>query len=236
MNDLSVILCSYNEEKNIGKTLKKLLKYNTIKEIIIIDDNSTDKTIPIIKSIRNKKIRLYVRKKVRGFASAFLHGISLSRAKYILRFDVDMYQSVDLFMNRFQKFNKTKMELIIFSRYVKNGRDLRGNFRKFSSLILNKICQILISNKIKDYTSCIILFKKNILKDVSIKNTGYANFIIEFVSEAIFKKKSIIELPFNQLKNTEKNSKSAKNMFIYAKNGFFYSLSILKSCLIKLKY
>ena len=43
MNDLSVILCSYNEEKNIGKTLKKLLKYNTIKEIIIIDDNSTDK-------------------------------------------------------------------------------------------------------------------------------------------------------------------------------------------------
>ena len=63
MNDLSVILCSYNEEKNIGKTLKKLLKYNTIKEIIIIDDNSTDKTISIIKSIRNKKIRLYVRKK-----------------------------------------------------------------------------------------------------------------------------------------------------------------------------
>ena len=70
MNDLSVILCSYNEEKNIGKTLKKLLKYNTIK-IIIIDDNSTDKTISIIKSIRNKKIRLYVRKKVRGFCLCF---------------------------------------------------------------------------------------------------------------------------------------------------------------------
>ena len=58
MNDLSIILCSYNEEKNIGKTLKKLLKYNTIKEIIIIDDNSTDKTISIIKSIRSKKISI----------------------------------------------------------------------------------------------------------------------------------------------------------------------------------
>lgn len=72
MNDLSVILCSYNEEKNIGKTLKKLLKYNTIKEIIIIDDNSTDKTISIIKSIRNKKIRLYVRKKIIPFLLANL--------------------------------------------------------------------------------------------------------------------------------------------------------------------
>ena len=159
MNDLSVILCSYNEEKNIGKTLKKLLKYNVVKEIIIIDDNSTDKTIPIIESFRSKKIRLYVRKKVRGFASAFIYGIRLSKAKYILRFDVDMYQSIDLFINKFLKLNKIKMELIIFSRYVKNGRDLRGNFRKISSLFLNKICQIIISNRVKDYTSCIILFR-----------------------------------------------------------------------------
>lgn len=236
MNDLSVILCSYNEEKNIGKTLKKLLKYNVVKEIIIIDDNSTDKTIPIIESFRSKKIRLYVRKKVRGFASAFIYGIRLSKAKYVLRFDVDMHQSIDLFINKFLKLNKIKMELIIFSRYVKNGRDLRGNFRKISSLFLNKICQIIISNRVKDYTSCIILFKKKILKDIKINNTGYANFIIEFVSEAIFKNKSIIELPFTQLKDTEKNSKSAQNMFIYLKNGFFYILSILKSCLIKLKY
>ena len=65
MNDLSVILCSYNEEKNIGKTLKKLLKYNTIKEIIIIDDNSTDKTISIIKSIRNKKLGCMLEKSKR---------------------------------------------------------------------------------------------------------------------------------------------------------------------------
>ena len=112
MNDLSVILCSYNEEKNVGKTLKKLLKYNVVKEIIIIDDNSTDKTIPIIESFRSKKIRLYVRKKVRGFASAFIYGIRLSKAKYVLRFDVDMHQSIDLFINKFLKLNKIKMELI----------------------------------------------------------------------------------------------------------------------------
>ena len=44
MNDLSIILCSYNEEKNIEKTIKKLLKYRVVKEIIIIDDYSKDKT------------------------------------------------------------------------------------------------------------------------------------------------------------------------------------------------
>ena len=120
--------------------------------------------------------------------------------------------------------------------YIKKGKDLRGDFRKLSSLILNKICQIVISDKVKDYTSCIFFFRKDILKDVNINNTGYANFIIEFVSEAIIKNKSIIEVPFKQLKATEKNSKSAKNMIIYIKNGFLYILSILKSYHIKFKY
>ena len=52
MNDLSIILCSYNEEKNIEKTIKKLLKYRVVKEIIIIDDYSKDKTTSIINSFR----------------------------------------------------------------------------------------------------------------------------------------------------------------------------------------
>ena len=236
MNDLSIILCSYNEEKNIEKTIKKLLKYRVVKEIIIIDDYSKDKTISIINSFRDKRIKLRVRKKIRGFASAFIYGISLSKGKYILRFDVDMHQSIDLFINVFLKLYKSKKELVIFSRYIKKGKDLRGDFRKLSSLILNKICQIVISDKVKDYTSCIFFFRKDILKDVNINNTGYANFIIEFVSEAIIKNKSIIEVPFKQLKATEKNSKSAKNVIIYIKNGFLYILSILKSYHIKLKY
>jgi len=94
----------------------------------------------------------------------------------------------------------------------------------------------MISDKVKDYTSCIFFFKKKLLKDIKINNTGYANFIIEFVSEAIFKNKFIVEVPFTQLKLTEKNSKSAKNMLVYIKNGIFYIVSIFKSCLIKLKY
>ena len=67
MKNLSVVLCTYNEEKSISKTLFKLLKYKIIKEIIIIDDNSQDNTIRLIRQIKNKKVKLYVRKKIRGF-------------------------------------------------------------------------------------------------------------------------------------------------------------------------
>ena len=117
MNNLSVVLCSYNEEKSIANTLNKLIKSKIVKEIIIIDDNSQDKTIQIIKKYKSKKIKLYVRKKIRGFASAFIYGIKKTSYNYILRFDVDMYSNISLFLETFAKYKKK--DCIIFSRYKK---------------------------------------------------------------------------------------------------------------------
>ncbi len=231
MDNLSVVLCTYNEEKFIGKTLIKLINNEIINEIIVIDDNSNDSTINIINKIQSNKIKLFVRKNTRGFASALSYGISMTSQKYILRFDIDMYSEIDYFLDKFKE-HKEK-DCIIFSRYVEGGKDMRGSYRKFSSFILNKICTILLSSKIKDYTSCIMFFKKEILKDVPIKNTLYANFIIEFNFLLIIKRKYFLELPFIQKKNTEENSKSAPNLFTFIKNGSLYILTIMKCLLIK---
>ena len=107
MGDLSIILCTYNEAINISATLAKLIRRNSIKEIIIVDDNSTDGTIKIIQSLKNDKIKLFVREKTRGFASAFIFGILMSNGHYILRFDADMHQEIDFFIDTFEK-NKDK--------------------------------------------------------------------------------------------------------------------------------
>ena len=232
MTKLSVVLCTFNEENCIKKTLEILMKEKIISEIIIIDDNSKDKTIKIIKKFKNKKIKLYIRKKIKGFASALIYGIKKTKNKNVLRFDVDMYRNIKYFINIFKKY--THKDCIIFSRYVPRGKDLRGKFRKFSSLILNLICKYLLSDKIKDYTSCTIIFDKKILNEIKIKNTSYANFIIEFCYDLILKKKNFIEVPFMQFKNTEKNSKSAPDLKTFLQNGLYYTSTIIK-CLFKMK-
>ena len=91
----------------------------------------------------------------------------------------------------------------------------------------------MLSSKIKDYTSCIMVFKKSILKDVPIKNTHYANFIIEFIFLILKKNKNFIEVPFIQKQNTEENSKSAPNFLTFVKNGSLYFTTIIKCVFIK---
>ncbi|MDB9825811.1 glycosyltransferase family 2 protein [Candidatus Pelagibacter sp.] len=233
MNNLSIVLSTYNEAHNIEQTLTKLINKETVKEIIIVDDNSSDETSNIINNIKNSKIKLFVRKNTRGFASAFIFGLMMSNGEYVLRFDLDMHSEIDLFINSFEK-NKDK-DCVIFSRYTENGKDLRGMYRKIPSLIINKLCQFLLSNKIKDYTSCIMFFKKSILKDILPKNTYYANFIIEFIFLLIIKKKNYLEVGFTQKQLTELNSKSSPNIIGFVKNGFFYLLSILRCILFKVR-
>ena len=189
MNNLSIVLSTYNEEDNIRQTLSKLMNNSLISEVIIIDDNSNDQTVRIINEIKNNKIRLFIRKNTKSFASAFIFGLTMTNCEYIMRFDVDMHSEIDFFLNIFEK--NTDKECLIFSRYVVNGDDQRGLYRKLPSIIINKLCQYLLSNKIKDYTSCIIFFKKDILMDIMPKNTRYANFIIEFVFFLILKKKEL---------------------------------------------
>ena len=230
MNKLSAVLCTFNEEKSIKKTLEILINEKTISEIIIVDDSSRDKTIEIIKKFKNKKIKLYIRNRIRGFASALNYGINKTNYDYILRFDVDMFLNIKYFIKVYKKY-KNK-DCIIFSRYINKGNDLRGNFRKFSSLLLNLICKYLLSAKIKDYTSCTMIFNKKILNEVKIKNTYYANFIIEFCYDLIIKNKNFIEVPFIQFKNTQENSKSAPNLRTFFKNGLYYALTII-GCFLK---
>lgn len=233
MNNLSIVLCSYNEALNIYPTLIKLTNKKFIKEIIIIDDNSTDGTIDLVNKFNEPKIKLIVRKKETGFASAFIKGINLSSADYILRFDIDMYDNIEFFLKHFLSIDKHD-DLLIFSRYVKNGSDERSLYRNIPSYIINLFCRILLSSKVKDYTSCIMIIKKNLLNDCYPKESNYANFIIEFVYDVILKEKKIKEIGFIQKKSTESNSKSAPNILKFFFNGMLYFFTIFK-CLFKKK-
>ncbi len=65
---ISIVIPSYNSEKTIKRTIDSVLK-QTYKnfELIIIDDNSSDNTVLIIKEISDKRITLYINKQNLGF-------------------------------------------------------------------------------------------------------------------------------------------------------------------------
>lgn len=89
---LTVIMSTYNDEKNIKESLNSI-KNQTFKNftVIIFNDGSTDNTVRIIKELINDDNRfiLYENKKNMGLSFNLNRGISLTNTKYIARMDAD---------------------------------------------------------------------------------------------------------------------------------------------------
>lgn len=89
---VSVVMAAYNTEKTIEMAIQSIVDQTyTNWEFVIIDDGSTDATIPIIYDIqrRCKKIKLISNKKNLGLAASLNKGIAFSKGKYIARMDAD---------------------------------------------------------------------------------------------------------------------------------------------------
>jgi poly-beta-1,6 N-acetyl-D-glucosamine synthase len=85
---LSILVPAYNEEKVIAKTIDGLLDTNyPDKEIIVIDDGSTDDTLKIVNRYKNQVKVLH--KENGGKASALNHGIAFAKGEIVAIVDAD---------------------------------------------------------------------------------------------------------------------------------------------------
>ena len=71
---ISIILSTYNEAKVIENTINEIFKHVKDAEIIVVDDNSPDGTLEIVKKIKSPNLKIFS-KKTRGLAAALLTGL-----------------------------------------------------------------------------------------------------------------------------------------------------------------
>ena len=123
----TVILPTLNESghivsliKDIGSVLSELKqKY----EIIIVDDNSSDGTIDLVRKIAKEKpeVQLFVREnKKKNLAKSINLGIQKSKYENIIWMDADFQHPPDI-IKLFHNYQE-KFDLIIFSRFLKDSK------------------------------------------------------------------------------------------------------------------
>jgi len=100
-NSISIIIVTYNSEDHIDRCLRSLLLHENryIKEIILIDNASTDDTLKIVSKVKNLKIEVLKQKNNIGFASSVNIGIKKEKGKYILLINPDTEILKECFCN-----------------------------------------------------------------------------------------------------------------------------------------
>src|SRR5919199_114032 len=134
---LSIVIPTYNESKNILKLISSiqhnLSAANIFSEIIIVDDNSPDKTGDIVEKfieernmqnrdsgssyrlLQQSVVRLIRRPSKDGLVSAISNGISSSSADYILVMDADFSHPTEMISKIFDEFKISNADIVIAS-------------------------------------------------------------------------------------------------------------------------
>ena len=223
---VSIILSTYNEALVIEETINKIFKSLNNVEIILVDDNSPDGTFEKVKKINNPNVKLFLRNS-RGLASAFLLGLINSSSEIVGWIDSNMGSLAERLPEMLNQLEKN--DIVILSRYVDGGNDLRSKQRVLSSRLINFFCRLILSNKIKDYTSGVFLMKREVLLSTVPIATGHGEFFIEFIYKAYKANKKIVELPYVHPPDIEGMSKTASSFFRFCYLGFKYFVRIIVS-------
>ena len=220
---ISIILSTYNEANIIKTTIDKIFQTLNNVEIIVVDDNSEDGTLEILKTIDNENLIIFSRTS-RGLASAFLLGIINTNGDYVGWIDSNMPQLIQQFTKMIEQLKK--YDLVLLSRYVDGGGDQRSKIRIFSSKIINNFSRLILGSEIKDYTSSIFLMKKEVLKNGIPIAYGHGEFFIEFLYKIKKNGTKICELPYVQPPDLE-GSKTASSYLRFFSLGMSYILRII---------
>lgn len=208
MNNISLIIPTYNEDSRIKKTLKALKKgfyFNgvKIKEIIFSDDGSTDETLKLLrkfrKSIEKKtraevKILSYKKNRGRGFAIRF--AAQKAKSDYILYTDADF--SIPLFnLKKFIPYMKKGYDVIIGSKKMNGAKEIikRSLIRKIIGYGHSLIAGLILGVFVWDFQGGFKLFSrcfvKNIFPYLQIDRWGFDMEVIFLAKKLNYKLKEL---------------------------------------------
>lgn len=177
---LSIIIPVYNEMNTIQKILDKVEDLHDIKkQIIIIDDGSTDKSFDLIKNYKFKSENKIIKhEKNSGKGAAIISSLNFISG------DIVIIQDADLEYNPFDYYKiidpiiRNKNEIVYGSRVLNKKRynqtNFISNFRILANHGLTLITNLLYGQNLTDAHTCYKAFKANIFKHINLKERDFA--------------------------------------------------------------
>jgi dolichol-phosphate mannosyltransferase len=195
---LSVVIPTYNEKDNITPLITEVHKAlsGCDHEIIIVDDNSQDGTIEIVKKLAAQyPVKLFIRRDERGLATAVIYGIKQASGNIVAVMDADL-QHPPAILPKLYKAMQDGTDMAIASRYIKGGGCPNwGLLRRITSKVALRIAHIFLpsSRRVKDPMSGYFMFRKENVDLLKLKPVGY-KIALEVMIVGSFK--NVVEVPF----------------------------------------
>ncbi|MCA2005283.1 MAG: polyprenol monophosphomannose synthase [Ignavibacterium sp.] len=213
-----VVIPTFNELENVKKIIPEVLKQNEEIDILIVDDNSPDKTGDYVEELskQNSRVKLIRREKKLGLGTAYIAGFKYAlqdNYDYVFEMDADFSHDPNEIKNFLEAIKEA--DLVLGSRYINGVRVLNWPMRRLLlSYFASVYTRVITGLPVKDATGGFKCFRIDVLKAVDldrIKSNGYS-FQIEMTFKAYKKGFRIKEIPIVFVDRVKGKSKMSKKI------------------------
>ena len=223
--EISVIVPFYNEEKFIEKSILRLIDTNLFKKIILVNDKSNDTSGEIAEKICEQYdfIQLINLDNQKGKGNAIRVGLEYVTTSHLIIHDADLEYFPSDIPEMFEVAKMNPSCLVIGSRTIgKKNRNNKYKITYYGNKILTYFFSLINFYTVSDIASCYWLVETEVLKNLDIKEKGFA-IEVEVLSKFLLEGKKIYEVPINYDGRLYSEGKK-----IRLKDGIFIFIKIIK--------
>ena len=230
---LSIIIPVYNEESTLLKLLKRIKTININKEIIIVNDGSTDRTNYILKKLSKKYYdKIIHHKKNFGKGAAIITASKYIGGDAIIIQDADLEYNPKDYKKLINPIKNKKFKIVYGSRVLGKSRyNNADNFISLTRIFLNQaltlLSNIINNQNLTDAHTCYKVFSKDIFLKLKLKEKGFS-FCPEVNSKIARLKLEIKEVQISYKGRSKNEGKKISFM-----DGIYAILTLIKYGLLK---
>ncbi len=210
---LTVIICCYNEHATIGDVIQKTQAVSLAppwtREIIVVDNDSTDGTREILQEIDDPEIRVIFHEQNKGKGMSIRTGINHMSGDYMIIQDADFEYDPAEHIRFCAKAEETNAAAIFGSRVM--GGDVKYEYAHayLGVRLLTAVTNLFFGGHLTDVATATKMVRRDVVQSLNLTTTDF-NLDFELPNKILLSGHDILEIPISYNPRTYAEGKKIK--------------------------
>jgi glycosyltransferase involved in cell wall biosynthesis len=170
---LSVVIPVYNERQWVRELVRRVQAVPIPKEVILVDDCSTDGTREILKELQGPHVRVIYQEHNQGKGAALREGFRHATGSVVLVQDADLEYDPSEYPRLIQPIVENKADVVYGSRFIGDNHRVLYYWHSVANSMLTGLSNMFTNLNLTDMETCYKIFRREVLADLRLKSNRF---------------------------------------------------------------